>query len=517
MYRLVAEALLVSVLFSAASGVCLLAAGCGQPQASLPTTASQMKAARAEAEEYLTTDGERLARGKTYGATIYSVYAELDAKAKSVQAEERVLYTNRTKAVLSEVVFRVYANDPGTGLSGRGVEFDEVKADGRPAEHTLEGSFLEVGIPGGLPPGEEAFVAFSFNEKVPPVDESGNGGIYGYGEGVFDLGNFLPTVVTCPDGTWDRRETPTDGDVAFYDCSYYFVSFDAPDGFTVAATGVETGRRGDAHVYAAGPSRDFEAQAGSGYLSADREVGSTTVTSYFSGEDRKAGLEALDSGCAALEQFSEHFGPYPYTRLNICEAPLSDSYGMEFTGQVQIASFLYEDLEETTVLDLTVAHEVCHQWWALGVGSDSIGHPWQDESLTSYCEVAYSLWEHGEEKALGVLEDLADGYVAAREDGVPDAAVDQPVAGFRDGDQYGAIVYSKGPFFFDELWNEMGELTFEEALQDYYEKNVFRNATGEELSGALRARSEDPAAFDALYDRWIKETHGDEDIRYEAI
>src|SRR5450759_991351 len=100
---------------------------------------------------------------------------------------------------------------------------------------------------------------------------------------------------------------------------------------------------------------------------------------------------------------------------------------MEFSGQIQMAELLYGSAGLTTnsadsqlnemlksagnlggllgdTLEFAVAHEVCHQWWGLVVGSDSIGHPWQDESLTNYCSVMYFKWQHGADAASQQLD-----------------------------------------------------------------------------------------------------------------
>ncbi len=484
-------------------------AGCGGAQEGLPKSSAELEGARTSAEAYLTGSGTELAAGKTDGASVYSVDVTLDVAGKTVRGKERVLFTNRTTGSLGEVVFRVYANDTGAGPAA----ISRAEVDGRPADSRLDGDILTVSASGGIDPGERALVSFEFVEPVPPSGRDNTGGIYAYEDGTFDLGNFLPTVARCDGGTWDTRPSPENGDMSYFDCSYYLVSFRAPGGYVVAATGVDLGTRDGARRFAAGPVRDFEVQASRRYGSVERRVGATKVTSFYLEGDSEGGAEALDAGCRALSLYSEHFGPYPYRRLNICEAPLEE-YGMEYPGQVLIASFVYDDPEYAEDLELTVAHEVCHQWWALGVGSDSVGMPWLDESLTSYCEYLYSLWQNGEESAQETLEELTDLYVSAREEDVPDAVVEQADAAFEDGDQYTAVVYGKGALFYDELRDLLGEAAFDESLGEYYRKNVFGNATAAEVLSAFRDNSQAPAGVDALYTRWIREVHGDEDVPY---
>ncbi|MBU4386258.1 MAG: hypothetical protein KKH73_04605, partial [Actinobacteria bacterium] len=93
-----------------------------------------------------------------------------------------------------------------------------------------------------------------------------------------------------------------------------------------------------------------------------------------------------------------------------------------------------------------------------------------------------------------------------------DAVADTPVDGFESQEQYMAAVYSKGALFFDALKEQMGTETFEKSLKEYYETYVFLNPTPDDLMNCFKSNSSDPAAVDALHQRWIKEKHGDEDI-----
>ena len=58
----------------------------------------------------------------------------------------------------------------------------------------------------------------------------------------------------------------------------------------------------------------------------------------------------------------------------------------------------------------------------------------------------------------------------------------------------------------------MGEAAFVKSLSDYYSKNVFLNANPEDMLSQFRANSATPGAVDQLYQRWIEQVHGDEDM-----
>jgi len=526
------------------------------PEVDLPQTVSELKSSVNEAEKYLNSKGQALSSGKVENAPIYSVSAVLDTGDNSVSGEETVLFTNRTGDDLKEVMFRVYANSPDVrDVRGKGkVTVTDARADGAEATVKLSDSLLTVKLPEPLEPGGETVISFSFKEPVPEVsggmgglegllgESSGGYGVFGHSDNVYSLGYLMPIITTYRDGSWDTRKAPAFGDVADFECAYFNVAIDVPSGYVVAATGTPTGKSGgagrDAYSFSAGPARDFSVQASPDYKVETRTVGSTLVSSYYIEGSEEKGKEVLEFGCNALSQYSKHFGPYPYTRFNICEAPLGGgAAGMEFTGQIMLAEMLYGnlggdllpedlggeelgDLFDTLLgglmgdtLEFVTAHEVCHQWWGLCVGSDSIGHPWQDESLTNYCSVLYFRWQHGEEAANEQLEmQLVLPYSTAAALGGGDAVVDTPVDDFESQEQYVAAVYSKGALFFNALEEQMGTEAFENSLSEYYAIFAFENATPDDLMECFKSNSTDPAAVDALHQRWIKEKHGDEDI-----
>jgi aminopeptidase N len=112
----------------------------------------------------------------------------------------------------------------------------------------------------------------------------------------------------------------------------------------------------------------------------------TTVTSYFLPQHEAAGQVVLAHTAASLRLYSDIYGLYPYTELDVVEAPLGFR-GMEYTGLILIGSDLYDDQRE--YLTFLVAHETAHQWWYSVVGNDPYLHPWLDEGLAEYSAFDY--------------------------------------------------------------------------------------------------------------------------------
>ncbi len=545
--------LLVALLVGGGVAAALLLSGGQRGTVELPDTAAELSSSVATCEKFLNEDGRNLLGGRAGGASVYSVKARLDPVANTMSGEETVLFTNRTEAALGSLVFRVYANSAGLQPPGKPVVVREVKADGREAPASLKGSFLTVTLPSPLAPRARTVASLSFEESVPEVkgtvsgledmlkqQTAGGYGVFGHDRSVYDLGYFMPLLTRCEGGSWSTQEAPAFGDVCDYDSAYFNVSLDAPGGWQVTGTGVQTGRRESGgrvtYAFAGGPTRDFALQASPDYASVSRSVGPTTVTSWYMKGADEGGRRAARFACDALARYNRHFGPYPYTRLDVCEAPLSGgAAGMEFTGLVQISQMLYgagafsdnkglgEKLDSLLdslggalmgdSLEFVVSHEVCHQWWGLVVGSDSIEHPWQDESLTNYSSVLYFRWQHGEDAAKSQLQtQITLPYQAASLLGGGDTVVDSPVSAFKNEEQYVAAVYSKGALFFAELEKKMGAAAFEKSLTGYYRGYAFLNATPDELMAAFERNASDAPAVSALHQRWIKEKHAADDI-----
>ncbi|MFH1149863.1 MAG: M1 family metallopeptidase, partial [Actinomycetota bacterium] len=429
-------------------------------------------------------------------------------------------------------------------------------AGGSDTRGTLDGSLLSVAVPGGLAPGRQVLISFYFQARVPEITDElglqtllggtppGGYGIFGHADNIYNLGYPFPLVTRFENGEWDKRQVPPYGDPGDFDCAYFTVNIDVPDAFTVAASGLRTGVGGGSgrstYKYTGGPMRDFSIQAGLDFRTTRVKEGETELTSYYSRDAGDASDKILEYARQSVRQFNKHFGPYPYRRLNICEAPLAGgAAGMEFAGQIFIGRTMYgdfgielpkelEDLggKETEDLfkeltggllgdaaEFTVAHEVCHQWWGMVVGSDPIDHAWQDEALTNYSSVMYFRWQHGAEDAKQQLESqLVSQYWAGSAMGAGDVVVDQPVADFGDQFTYTAAVYGKGALFFEALEQMLGEGVFEKDLKAYYEEYSFEVATPQDLLDAFKAKPSDPEAVAALFTRWLKEKHGSEDI-----
>jgi aminopeptidase N len=210
----------------------------------------------------------------------------------------------------------------------------------------------------------------------------------------------------------------------------------------------------------------------------------------------------LDVGVKAVQVYNDRFGGYPYTELDIVDAPMQNAGGVEFPGIVLIESSRYDDPENPVFIN-TVAHEVAHQWWYNVVGNDVIEEPWLDEGLTTYSAGVYYEAEYGSQGYQGIASYWQQSYDNVVQAGKDDQ-VTRSLTYFEQSSDprvYGPVVYSKGALFFYNLRKEIGDRAFFEGLQTYYQQFQYQIATAKDLLKIFEAASGEK--LDAFYQQWL--------------
>ncbi len=335
-----------------------------------------------------------------------------------------------------------------------------------------------------------------------PTDLKGNYGAFAYVDNVLALAGFYPVIPVYDDEGWNVEIAPTYGDIVYTDTSLYLVRFTLPAGWDVAASGSTLAMQDNADgtttwTFVTGPMRDFNLVASPDYVTSETRVGATIVRSHYKPADSAGGQRALEYTTRALEYFSETFGPYPFAELDVAATP-NTAAGIEYPGLVVIAQRLYEQVDG--FFEWATVHETAHQWWYSLVGNDQVDEPWLDESLAQYATLMYVEKTKGPLAAAAVRQVAFERPYRQLVDEGRDQMVGQPVRAFSESD-YGAVVYAKGPLFFDALRKAMGDRTFHAFLRAYFEAYRYRIATPE----GLLATAEEACGCDvrSMYEEWI--------------
>ncbi|MPZ22547.1 MAG: hypothetical protein GEU28_03195 [Dehalococcoidia bacterium] len=502
------------------------------------------------------------------GAPFYRIDASFDPASARLSGEQEVFLSS--EVARTEVTLRVFANDDAFAVNGDNVQIHELTVDGQDAEWTLDRSLLRVALPQAVEGGDAVRLALSFEQGVPqladpePLDLGGEGGygIYGSAEGITSLAHWHPVVLPAAPALTDL---PAQGDISAFAAGFYDVTFEAPAGYEVATSGEEVERddvNGGATRgrYVTVAARDFAIVLSPDFERLEEERDGVVYRVFYDSEDTdfREARDLLDYASGAVAVFSERFGPYIYDELDVVPISLrGGAGGIEFAGLIGIGASLYngdplgalgESSEDSGLLGLVegvfgggaldgvlgdllgedgdgsmlgladvtefvVAHEVAHQWWFNAVGSDSIEHPWMDESITNFSATLYFEDRYGPEageeqvQAQLILPFQTMGLLGAQ-----DAVVNQPASAFSSSIEYSGVVYGKGGYFFVELRELVGDQAFFGGLAEYYSRYRYELAPNRAMVDIISELSGRPAEVDELYHRWIEETHGEDDL-----
>lgn len=511
---------------------------------------------------------------KTLERTLYDIRLSLDFDARRYEGTQRILWFNRGERPTSALYFHLYPNLRSTRTDVRQevagaydaddeprLEVTRVAQAGQPLDVAYEdgGVTMRVQLRGAVQPGASTEVEISFRGVVPLIelDETSLpahviqqvGAVLRdtretrrardtnfFSRGIMLLGNFYPLLAPRVGGEWRRRIEASIGGAAFAEAADYRVRIEAPPGISLFGPGgfhMPAREQQSSEEFVGNGLRRFALLAGRNLRSSERMGGAVNVRSVYTSEHEKVGLRVLETAAEAARIYTERFGPPPFDRITVAEAPLVAGLGStEFSGLAVVASAFYVDFDSPAArtlpqivreqrssvedsLEFATAQGIAHQWWGAGVGSDPAREPVLDEGLTHWSSLLYVREAHGEERARIAEEDQLRGvYQLYRTFGGEDMTADRPAREYRNSFQYAAIVASKGALMLVALRQTLGDETFFRALRSFYESRRLGVAELSDLRAAFVAVSDQQQrrAVNRLFERWLSEKRGDEDI-----
>jgi aminopeptidase N len=186
----------------------------------------------------------------------------------------------------------------------------------------------------------------------------------------------------------------------------------------------------------------------------------------------------------------------------VVESPLRNALGVEYPGIMMIGASLYKAPEKPD-FEVTVAHEVAHQWWYNVVGNNVFDEPWLDEALATYSSSLFYEFDRGPGYVQGLQSYWQERYdKLLRESG--DDVISADLKHFESLAKpsiYGGIVYIKGALFFKALRQEIGDQAFFQALRDYYQSRYFLVGHADDLLAAFEKAA--GGELDGFYQKWL--------------
>jgi aminopeptidase N len=381
-----------------------------------------------------------------------------------------------------------------------------VDGEGVTPEYQFDRTAARVLLPRPLPVAQSAVLSLKYVINVPTSLDSGYG-LLSYTNDILALDTPYASIPVYNAEGWNVETPPTNADTSFNDASFYLVRVSAPANVKLVATGVDVVREaeGDRQVVtmAQGPARDFFVAASPDYTITTTQVGETRVNSYALPGEETAQANALQAAATAIQIFSQRFGPYPYSELDVAATPML-ALGIEYPGTVGISERAYQagfspsSGTASAVVESTVAHELGHQWFYNLVGNDQVDEPWLDEAMAQYSTWLYFLDRYGPSAA-----DAWQANWGSRWDRTDreKKSVGLPAREYTER-EYGSIVYGRGPMFLTALAQRMGQVKFDRFLQAYTARFRWGIATAEDF----KAMAQEACSCDLsdLYKEWLE-------------
>ncbi len=486
----------------------------------------------------------------------YRIDARLEPDAFRLLATEEVSVF--VEAETRELFFRIPANAAFLDR-GLGAPVSVALSDDSPTlrAESVRPGLLRVGLDVPAPAGSLLAVRFEVIANVPKQSASapaaqlmqqamafmGGGmardrqtdyGAFGCQDGVFHLAGAFPELVAPEAGGIDLAGEAGLGEPRWGALGHYTISLVTPAGWLTAGTGTVVGetveRDGSRRVTrVAAAVRGAALVAGQGFAEQKLSAGPVRVRLISRPEFAAQGKKLLDTAARAVRFFASKLGPYPWSDLELAEAPLID--GMEclsWPGLISASSMLIDpdasnavaglvpNPEQTydAVLELAVAHHVAHQWIKGVVGSDARLHASLHEPLALWLGIAYVEQRRGADSAKALLEQqVRRAYRIYRMLGGADARVDRPIDEYRGRAEIDALLHGKAVLFFEALRKLAGDKLLWAGLKRYLTQERFHQLETEGLLPALAGVA--PAKAERalqLYDRYFHQLHGDEDV-----
>ena len=357
----------------------------------------------------------------------YTIDVRLDAQARTLSAREQLVWTNVTSVPAHELQFHLYYNawrnadstwmrehrlttwwrsaggrGPGDfaaidisslTVAGRGMASADLTTamrfiapdDGNEDDRTV----MAVALPSPVGAGETVTIDIVFTAKIPrPFARTGAIGNY------FFFGQWFPKIgVLEASGQWNCHQFHV-GTEFFSDFGVYDVRMTVPRGWPVAATGRERERTDNpdgttTHRYYQEDVHDFAWTTSPDFIERRERFehpGLAPVEMRLMLQPEHEGQAArhFEATRAALRQYGEMFGAYPYGHLTIVDPVWrSATEGMEYPTLFTGGTSWLMPPRDTTLED-TLVHETGHQWWYGMVATNEFEDAWMDEGINQY-------------------------------------------------------------------------------------------------------------------------------------
>lgn len=180
----------------------------------------------------------------------------------------------------------------------------------------------------------------------------------------------------------------------------------------------------------------------------------------------------------AVLHYSNLVGEYPYSTVKVVEGPKSFGGGMEYPTITIISP-----MQNRSLLDRVIAHELGHNWFYGILGTNERKHPWMDEGMNSYYENLYV--NATKRKTITQLEQILLETLSATH---KDQAIETTAEHFSIAN-YALVAYYKTSKWMSLLSKELGAATFNKTMQSYFKQWQFKHPQPQDFKKSIEDAS----------------------------
>lgn len=231
---------------------------------------------------------------------------------------------------------------------------------------------------------------------------------------------------------------------------------------------------------------------GGPYIIKEKKSGNLKLFMYSFKENLSMADRYLDAVEKYIKLYSDLIGPYPYEKFAVVETylPVGISY--------QTFTIISKDLIKLPfIIETSLPHEVLHSWFGNGVFVDYKSGNWS-EGLVTYLADYLMKEKKSKKEAIDYLRKLTVDYSTIIKENE-----DFPLINF-----YGrydlatrVVGYGKSAMFFHYLRFIMGDENFYGSLKDFYNKNLFKTASWNDLKDIFSKKKGDEIR--TIFEEWL--------------
>jgi aminopeptidase N len=208
------------------------------------------------------------------------------------------------------------------------------------------------------------------------------------------------------------------------------------------------------------------------------------VHDYFPQSTASDTIAHFDRTSDMISFFSDIYGPYPFESYGAIVVPEDLGTAMEN----QTLSLFGKDMTD----ELTLAHELSHQWFGDSVSLKTWNDIWLNEGFATYSEALWVEHSQGENAFKKYMRDLYGDILDHKM-----ASPENPSV----SDLFGDSAYERGAWVLEALRLQVGDDKFFTILRTYYDRYKYGNASTDDFIAVANGMS--GQELKSVFDGWL--------------